>query len=81
MSTRCRITENAFHRFILVNLEQESLAWSGSRWVPVDQNGFPAGDVQVSNFETPEEAEAEAKRNGLIVDDEVRIRPYREKGA
>lgn len=63
----CRLALNAFHRWIIVNAEQENLAWSGSRWVPVDKHGFPAGDVQVSNFDSAEHAAATAKSQGLVV--------------
>ena len=51
-----RLAKNAFGRWILVNADDPALAWSGSRFVPVDENGFPAGNAQVSNFDSEEDA-------------------------
>src|ERR1700724_2658175 len=66
VETNYRLAQNAFGHWIVVNAVQPSLAWSGSRWVPVDKNGFPAGVVQVSNFATQESAAADARSHGLI---------------
>jgi hypothetical protein len=55
----------------LLHANFAELAWSGSQWVPVDGDGLPAGDVQVSNFETREEAAATARSQGLIVQEEL----------
>ncbi len=57
-----RLAENAFGRWIIVNGRDESLAWSGSRWVP-QRNGFPEGDVQICNFEDRAEADVYAKEH------------------
>jgi hypothetical protein len=34
----------------------EMTAWSGSRFVPITEDGLPASDVQVSNLDTREDA-------------------------
>ena len=52
-----RLAMGFLGRWIIVNGQDESLAWSGSRWVP-HRNGFPTGPVQVSNWFTREEAKA-----------------------
>jgi hypothetical protein len=56
MSLDYRLSKNAFGRWILVNADDPTLAWSGSRFVPVNENGFPAGNVQISNFDSEEDA-------------------------
>jgi hypothetical protein len=53
---RVRLCQNAFDRWIVIDATNELLAWSGSRFVPITDEGFPASDVQVSNLETREEA-------------------------
>lgn len=50
---------NQFMRWIIVQRLDQKLAWSGSRWVPI------LGDIQICNFESPEEAHAYAKEAGL----------------
>jgi hypothetical protein len=51
-----RLRQNAFDRWIIVDAANENMAWSGSRFVPMTDEGFPASDVQVSNLDTREEA-------------------------
>ncbi len=65
MSLDYRLAKNAFGRWILVNADDPALAWSGSRFVPVDENGFPAGNAQVSNFDSEEDARDTASLQGL----------------
>ena len=43
-------------------------AWSGSRFVPITEDGFPASDVQVSNLDTREDAAEYAVSFGFEVD-------------
>ena len=43
--TRVRLRQNAFNRWIVVDGADESKAWSGSRFVPITEDGFPASDV------------------------------------
>jgi hypothetical protein len=45
------VRPNRFGRYILVNWGYQRLAWSGSRWVEIDQDGMPLS-VQVCNFES-----------------------------
>ncbi len=51
-----RLRQNAFGRWIIVNAVDERTAWSGSRFVSITEEGFPASDVQVSNLDTREAA-------------------------
>jgi hypothetical protein len=63
----CRLKQNAFDRWILIQADDAALAWSGSRWVLVDEDGLPAGDAQISNLETREEAIAYAAQMGIAI--------------
>jgi hypothetical protein len=53
---RVRLRQNAFDRWIIVDAANENMAWSGSRFVPIADEGFPASDVQVSNLDTRDSA-------------------------
>jgi len=61
---RCDVERNLFGRWILTNPYEPAMAWTGNRWVKIDQYGFGI-DVQVSNFATREEAEAYAWEIGF----------------
>ncbi len=50
-----------------MNAADESTAWSGSRFVPITENGFPASDVQVSNLDTRDSAAEYAVNFGFEV--------------
>jgi hypothetical protein len=66
-----RLRQNAFDRWIVVDAADESKAWSGSRFVPITEDGFPASNVHVSNPDTREEAAEYAATFGFIVVDTV----------
>lgn len=68
---RAKLRQNAFDRWIIVDAADESKAWSGSGFVPITMEGFPASDVQVSNLDTREEAAAYAAMFGFTVIDTV----------
>jgi hypothetical protein len=68
---RVRLRQTAFDRWIVVDAADESKAWSGSRFVPITEQGFPASAVQVSNLDTREEAAAYAATFGFQVIDTV----------
>jgi hypothetical protein len=68
---RVRLRQNAFDPWIVVDAGDESKAWSGSRFVPITEHGFPASDVQVSNLDTRDEAAAYAATFGFQVIDTV----------
>ena len=55
-SSRVRIRENILHLRIIVSMEDEDLAWGGSRWVPLTADGLAAGDLKPVNFTTVEGA-------------------------
>lgn len=57
---QCRLVQSIFDRWILVDPDKR-LGWSGSRWVPI------FGDVQVSNFDTRDDARDYAVRQGFEV--------------
>lgn len=54
---------------IIVDAANESTAWSGSRFVPITEAGFPASDVQVSNLDTREDTAEYAASFGFDVVD------------
>jgi len=50
-----------------VNAVDERTAWSGSRFVPMTEDGFPASDVQVSNLDKRDSAAEYAVNFGFEV--------------
>ena len=68
---RVRLRQNAFDRWILVDAMNEAMAWSGSRFVPITDEGFPQSDVQVSNLDTREDAAEYAASFGFDVVDTI----------
>jgi len=64
---RVRLRQNAFGRWIIVNAADEGTAWSGSRFVPITDDGVPASDVQVSNLDTRDSAAEYAVSFGFEV--------------
>jgi hypothetical protein len=66
---RVKLRENSFYLWIIVPSENEHLAWSGSRWVPITSDGLPAGELQkLKNFATVKEAVAYAESLGFEVE-------------
>ena len=66
---RVKLRANSLYLWIIVPSENEHLAWSGSRWIPVNRDGLPAGDLQaLKNFATVEEAVAYADSVGFEVE-------------
>jgi hypothetical protein len=53
---RVKFVQHFLQRWIIVPAENEHLAWSETRWVPVDRDGLPLGDDKVSTFVTVQEA-------------------------
>jgi len=62
-----RLRQNAFDRWIIVDAANQNMAWSGSRFVPITEDGFPASDVQVSNLDTRDSAAEYAVSFGFEV--------------
>lgn len=60
-----RIRKNEFGHYILQDAEDPMRGWSGSRWVAIDRYGLPSSAVQVSNFDTEQEARDYAHRFGF----------------
>lgn len=62
-----RLTQSAFHRWIIVNARDENLAWSGEHgWIP-HYGGFPGSltDQPIPNFDSEAVAIAYAKHVGI----------------
>lgn len=52
-----RIKRGLFDLFYIFHPIDDRLAWSGSEWVLVREDGFPLGDAHVCNFGAAEEAQ------------------------
>lgn len=64
-SMKARIRQGLLGRWYLYHATDDYLAWSGSRWVGATQHGIPTEGVQVSNFETEQEALDYAREQGF----------------
>jgi hypothetical protein len=64
---RVILRQNAFGGWIIVYAVDERTAWSGSRFVPITDDGFPASDVQVTNFDSRDSATEYAVSVGFEV--------------
>lgn len=67
MST-VKVRKNLFGFYIIQSSAVKNHAWSGSRWVPIDKDGLPAGIGQVCNFAGRKEAKEHARKAGLTVE-------------
>jgi hypothetical protein len=65
--SRVDVRENSLHALIIVPLEQQLLAWGGTRWIPVTEDGLPAGDLRPVSFTTVEGAKSYAESQGFEV--------------
>ena len=63
----CRIIETPFGRWIIGHPTDNTLAWSGARWVPVSPGQLMPIDVQVCNYMSAFEAIANAEERGFTV--------------
>jgi hypothetical protein len=59
MAQRFIAREHLFGRWIVANADYPDYAWSGSQWVRI------GGSVQISNFDTQDDAVAYAKQYGF----------------
>jgi hypothetical protein len=66
-AARVKIRENVLHQWIIVQAGNEQLAWSASRWVPLNEEGLAAGDLKPLNFKTVQGASAYAASQGFEV--------------
>jgi hypothetical protein len=57
---RVKLRENSFYLWIIVPSDNECLAWSGSRWVPIDRHGRSVEDLEAAIFATAKDAAAES---------------------
>lgn len=62
-----RLRKNIMGQWIVVHEDLDFRAWSGSRFVTIDEHGLPAGGVQVSNFYSREAAARYARSFGFVV--------------
>lgn len=63
-----RIRENILRLRIIVPVENENLAWGGSRWIPLKADGLPAGDLRPVSFTKQEGAASYAESQGFKVE-------------
>jgi hypothetical protein len=55
-SSRVRVRENVLRFMIIVSVEDETLAWGASSWVPLTPDGLAAGDLKPVSFTSLEGA-------------------------
>lgn len=67
-SFKVRIRENTLRLKIIVPLENEHLAWGGSRWIPMNPDGLAVGEVRPVSFTTLEGAASYAENQGFKVE-------------
>lgn len=67
-SFRVRIRENILRVKIIVPVENENLAWGGSRWIALNPDGLAVGDLKPVSFTTHEGAAAYAEIQGFKVE-------------
>ena len=64
---RVKLRENVLRQWIIVQVGKEDLAWSASRWVPLNQEGLAAGDFKPLNFVTEQGAASYAEAQGFQI--------------
>jgi hypothetical protein len=65
-TTNVHLVKTVFNRWVIVNAEHPSFAWSGSQWVK-HQDGMSIGNTQISNLDDRESATEYAKSAGFSV--------------
>jgi hypothetical protein len=68
MALKVRIREDTFLRWIIIANENQRLAWSGTRWVPITHEGVGRGNVKASSYATVKEAITYAESVGFEVE-------------
>jgi hypothetical protein len=68
MALKVRIRENASLCWIIIANENQHLAWSGTRWVPITREGVARGNVKASSYATVKEAIGYAESIGFEVE-------------
>jgi hypothetical protein len=61
------LRENSFRLWIIVPTDNEHIAWSGTRWIPITRDGLPAADLDVLTFATVKEAASYSQSVGFEV--------------
>lgn len=67
-SFRVKIRENILRLKIIVAVENDHLAWAGSRWIPLNSEGLAVSDVRPVSFTTQEGAASYAESQGFKVE-------------
>lgn len=68
MALRVELLQNVLKFWIIAPIDNERLAWSGSRWVPIDRHGRSVGDLEAAIFATAKDAAAYAESVGFEVE-------------
>ena len=67
-SLHVKVRDNVLARWIISPVENKSVAWSGTRWVPINRNGLRTGETPPLKFDTPLAAVAYAASIGFEVE-------------
>jgi hypothetical protein len=65
---RVKLRENIYHQWIIVPSENEHIAWSGTRWVPINRDGLSASYPQALTFATVNGATSYAPTVGFEIE-------------
>ena len=68
MALRVKVHETPLRQWIILPGENENLAWSGSRWVPIDRHSVSVGNLKAANFASARDAIAYAESVGFEVE-------------
>lgn len=68
MARRVRLLQNISRLWIIACCENERLAWTGSGWAPIDDDGLPMSEMRVLHFPTPLEAAVYAQSFGFDIE-------------
>lgn len=65
--SRVQVRENSLRLLIIVPVGKQDLAWGGTDWISITENGLPAGDLRPVSFTTVEGAKSYAEGQGFKV--------------
>jgi hypothetical protein len=67
-ASKVKVLANRLRLFIIVPTEKSDLAWGGSQWVQITEEGLAAGDAKPLTFLTVEGATCYGRNQGFQVE-------------
>lgn len=68
MALKVKLIQNIARLWIIAPSENQHLAWSGLRWVPIDRDGLSLSELKVAIFATAIDAAAYAQDNDFEIE-------------